>query len=207
MRKILLLAAAILPAIYVQAQTKKVQITTGIAAQIKHTPGAAMVQVLIPGVEMIELDLSQPLSESYQIKTADYNFDGYKDFAFVAVNQATGMQPYDIYLYRPEEKSFEVLEVPAGICERFSNVRINAADKSLRSSCKAGVKSSLDTYVWTAPFQLELRGSVDHSMEAQQDAAEEKADEKAEKDEQRANVREERADKKAERKETKDDED
>lgn len=207
MRHVLLMGTALLAGFSSFAQNKKIPVAPGLTASVNHTPGSPTVQVLIPGVETIELDLSQPMSETYQIKVLDFNFDGQKDFAFVGVNQATGSQPYDIFLYHPAEKSFEALEVPGGICERFSNVRLNATEKTLRSSCKAGAKSSLDTYVWSGPFSLDLKGSVDHSLEAQEDAAEQAADVKAEKAEQRAATKEEREDKKKSNKESKDDED
>lgn len=203
MRTFLLLAIALFAGFNSFAQSKKIPIAPGLTASVNHQPGSPTIQVLIPGVETIELDLNQPVSETYQIKVQDFNFDGQKDFAFVAVNQATGMQPYDIFLYHPAEKSFEALEVPGGVCERFANVRLNVSEKTLRSSCKAGTKTSLDTYVWTSQFVLELKGSVDHSLEAQEDAADQTADEKAEKAEKRAANNEAREEKKATKKEEK----
>lgn len=71
------------------SQTKKLIIATGLQASISHTEGSKTVQVLMPGVEAIELELSQPPGTNFQIRTADYNFDGYKDFAFVGTNAST----------------------------------------------------------------------------------------------------------------------
>ena len=207
MKLIFLSLAIVLSTINVHAQTKKFQITAGLPATINHAAGSAMVQVLIPGVETIELDLSQPISPTYQIKTADYNFDGQKDFAFVAVNQVSGIQVYDIFIYRPDDKSFEALELPGGVCERFSNVRLSAGDKTLRSSCKSGTKSSTDIFKWSSPYALELVKSADNSAEAQQEAAELKSEQKAEKDDTRKEVREDKADRKKERKEANDEDD
>ncbi len=187
------------------AQTKKLQIAPGLAATINHAQGSPGVQVLIPGVETIELDLGQPISAAYQIKAADYNFDGLKDFAFVAVNQTTGTQTYDIFIYHPEDKSFEALESPGGICERFGNVRLSAGDKTLRSSCRAGVKSSMDIFKWTGRYALELVKSTDNSAEAQQEAAESKAEQKAEKADSRKDAREEKEEQRKDRKEAKED--
>jgi hypothetical protein len=204
MRTFILLAAALIAGSSTFAQNKKIPVAPGITASVNHQPGSPTIQVLIPGVETIELDLNGPVAETYQIKVLDFNFDGQKDFAFVAVNQSTGMQPYDIFLYRPAEKTFEALEVPGGVCERFANVRLNASEKTLRSSCKAGTKTSLDTYVWKDQFTLELKSSVDHSLEAQEDAADQSADEKAEKAEKRAATKEEVEEKKKAKKEEKD---
>jgi hypothetical protein len=207
MKLSLLSLAIVLSAFSLQAQTKKIQIAPGLAANVQHVPGSPGVQVLIPGVETIELDLSMPLAGSYLIQTADYNFDGQKDFAFVGVNVAGGTQVYDIFLYHPADKSFEALDVPGGICERFGNVRLNAADKTLRSSCRSGTKSSMDIFRWANPFALELVSSKDNSTDAQQEAAELKAEQKAEKQDVRKEVREDKLDRKKERKEEREDED
>jgi hypothetical protein len=203
----LLSLAILLIAVSMQAQTKKIQIAPGLSASIQHVPGSPGVQVLIPGVETIELDLSQPLANSYQIKAADYNFDGHKDFAFVGINAAGGTQIYDIFLYHPADKSYEALEVPGGICERFGNVRLTVADKTLRSSCRSGGKSSMDIFKWVGPYNLELLKSKDNSTDAQQEAAELKAEQKAEKEDVRKDVREEKLDRKKERKEKYDEDD
>lgn len=176
------------------AQTKKLQIAPGLNAAINHEPGSRMVQVLMPGVETIELDLTQSPNNTFLIKTADYNFDGYKDFAFTSKDASNPSAPaiYDIFLYSPQEKSFEALENPGGTCEYLSNVRLNAGDKTLRSSCRTGSKSSLDIFRWAGPNSLELVKSTDNSAEAQQEAAEEKAEKKQEQAESRKEVREER---------------
>jgi hypothetical protein len=207
MKSLFFSLAVILSTINVQAQVKKYLIIPGVQASINHAAGSPTVQVLIPGVETIELDLSQPISATYQIKTADYNFDGQKDFAFVAVNQISGTQIYDIFIYRPDDKSFEALELPGGVCERFGNVRLTAADKTLRSSCKSGTKSSTDIFKWGNAYALELIQSTDNSAEAQQEAAEMKSEQKTEKEETRKDVREEKTERKKERKEAKEDED
>jgi len=206
MKVSLLSLALVLSAILVQAQSKKIQIAPGFAANVQHVPGSAVVQVLLPGVETIELDLSQPLATNYLIKTADYNFDGQKDFAFVGVNATGGTQVYDIYLYHPADKSFEALEVPGGICERFGNVRLGAADKSLRSSCRSGAKSSMDVFRWVSPFALELVSSNDNSADAQQEAAELKTEQKLDKADARKEIREEKLDRKKTKKEEREEE-
>lgn len=207
MKSIFLTIALAGSALGADAQTKKMQIRAGLPATINHAVGSNTVQVLIPGVETIELDLSQPVAATYQIKMADYNFDGQKDFAFVAVNQTSGTQVYDIFLYRPEDKSFEALDVPGGVCERFGNVRLAAGEKTLRSSCRSGLKSSTDIFKWTSPFSLELVRSTDNSTEAQQEAAELKSEKKAEKADVRKEVREDKQERKKERKEEREDDD
>lgn len=176
------------------AQTKKLAITPGLNANINHVLGSKTVQVLIPGVETIELDITQNAASTFLIKTADYNFDGAKDFALAGRDPMNPAAPmvYDIYLYNPKEKTFEAPENPGGACGQFSNVRLNAADKTLRSSCKSGTKTSTDIFKWVTPFSLELTKSVDNSAEAQQDAAEEKADKKADKADTKKEAREER---------------
>jgi hypothetical protein len=177
------------------AQTKKLAISPSISATIQHAPGARTVQVLIPGVEVIELDLTQPGDAVFIIKTADYNFDGYKDFAFTSRDAAVPAAPtrYDIFLYHAEEKTFEPLEAEGGVCEGLSNVRVSVADKSLRSSCRAGTpKSSTDIYRWDSPFSLTLVKSIDNSAETMTEKAEEKADLKAEKAEGRKDAQDAR---------------
>lgn len=193
----LLILAAFLYAISAGAQTRKYLITTGLSATVTHNPGKPTVEVALPGVELITLDLTQPVTNTFQIKTTDFNFDGFRDFAFVGVNVAGGTQVYDIYLYHPADKTFEALDVPGGVCEAFGNVRLNAGEKTLRSSCRSGAKSSLDIYKWSGPFSLELVKSVDNSTEAQTEQAEDKADRKAEK----ADLRQEKREKIKEKKE------
>ena len=207
MKPITILLLAVLSISAASAQTKKYQVATGISAQISHAPNTATVEVAMPGVELISLDLAQPVAPTYLIKTNDYNFDGYKDFALVAVNQATGNQLYDIYLYHPADKTFETLEVPGGVCDRFGNVRISAGDKTLRSSCRAVSKSSMDIFKYTDPFSLELVKSTDNSRETLQEVAEEKAEKKADKSDVRKEKREELQDRKKEKKEEREDDD
>lgn len=191
------------------AQTKKYLIKPGLQATVKHAEGSNTVQVLLPGVDVIELDLSQPAGRTFLIKTADYNFDGYKDFAFTSRDPADMMAPtvFDIYLYHPDEQSFEAPENPGGVCGQFSNIRLNAADKTLRASCRSGNKSSTDVFRWVTPFSLELVSSVDNSAEAQQERAEEKADKKADKQDARRDAREERNEKRQQKREDRDDDD
>lgn len=195
------------------AQSKKLQITNGLTANINHAQGSKTVQVLIPGVEAIELDLTQPVTNTFMIKTADYNFDGYKDFAFTSKDASLPNAPtvYDIFLYNPQEKVFEAPENPGGACGQFSNIRLNAADKTLRSSCRSGTKTSTDIFRWVTPFSLELTKSTDNSMEAQQEIAEEKAEKKQERTEQRQDEKEERTEqrqnKREQRKEAREDKD
>ena len=189
------------------AQTKKYQIAAGLTAQVTHNPGAATIEVAMPGVELISLDLTQPATNTFLIKTIDYNFDGFKDFAFVSVNQTTGTQVYEIFLYHSADKSFEALEIPGGVCEQFGNVRLSAGDKTLRSSCKSGAKSSQDIYKWSGTYSLELLSSKDNSADAQQEMAEDKADKKADKAGQREDRRDQIKDKKDARKEAKEEED
>lgn len=191
------------------AQTKKYLVTAGLQATVKHDEGSNTVQVLLPGVDAIELDLSQPAGHSFVIKTADYNFDGYKDFAFTSRDPSDMMAPtvFDIFIYHPDEQTFEAPENPGGVCGQFSNVRLNAGDKTLRSSCRSGNKSSTDVFRWVTPYSLELASSVDHSAEAQQERAEQKADEKADKQDARRDAREERNDKRQQKREDKDDDD
>jgi hypothetical protein len=187
------------------AQTKKLLVANGITATIRHTAGSKTVQVLMPGVEAIDLELSQSAANAFLIKTADYNFDGYKDFAFAGKDASVPDAPtvFDIFLYNPQDKAFEAPENPGGACGQFSNIRLNAADKTLRSSCRSGTRTSTDVFRWVTPFSLELTKSIDNSTEAQQEAAEEKMekkqekagqreDEKEEKKEQRQNKREQR---------------
>jgi hypothetical protein len=199
----LLLLSLALPAV---AQTKKYLIKPGLQATVKHAEGSHIVQVLLPGVDVIELDVSQPPSHSFLIKAADYNFDGYKDFALTSRDPADMMAPtvFDIYLYNPEEQSFEAPENPGGVCGQFSNIRLNAAEKTLRSSCRSGNKSSTDVFRWVTPFSLELASSVDNSADAQQERAEEKADRKADKSDARKEVREERSEKRQQKRDERD---
>lgn len=189
------------------AQTKKLAVAPGVSANIVHEPGSAIVKVLIPGVEEIELELTQSASNTFLIKSADYNGDGFKDFAMTSKDATPGAPTlYDIYLYHPLEKTFEALELPEGVCQHFSNVRLNAADRTLRSSCRSGTKSSMDIFRWADAFTLVLTKSVDNSAEAQQEVAEEKADQKAEKAEQRKDVKDNRAEqRKAKREEEEED--
>lgn len=195
MKKILAFLAAALCMHTASAQTKKLAITPTLSATVQHAPGASTVQVLIPGVEVIELDLTQPGDAAFVIKTADYNLDGCKDFAFTSRDAAVPAAPlrYDIFLYHPEEKTFEALEVDGGVCESLTAVRVSAADKTLRVSCRAGTpKSSTDIYRWDSPYTLTLLKSIDNSADAAADLAEEKADAKAERSGQRQDAREAR---------------
>ena len=173
------------------AQSKKYPIATGLYATVNHKEGSKSVQVLIQGVEIIELDLSQSPNNNFLIKTADYNFDGYKDFAFTSKDATPGAATiYDIFLYHPTEKTFEALEVPEGACEAFGNVRVSMADKTIRASCRTGAKASLDVYGWTDAFTLDLVKSNDNGADAQAEKADEKADKKASKLEEMREKRE-----------------
>ena len=207
MKLIFCLLCAALVSTAAAGQSKKLLIAHGLQATINHSAGSRTVQVLIPGVEIIELDLEQPVQPAYQIRTADYNYDGFRDFAFVAVNQASGTQGYEIFLYHPEDKSFEALDVPDGICGRFGNVRLSAGNRTLKSSCRSGGKSSTDIYKWSSPFSLELVSSKDNTAETLGEAAEEKAELKAEKAGQRKEIRDERLEQRKEKREEREDED
>lgn len=178
--------------VFAQAQMKKYRVDQATEATVKHKEGAPTIQVLMLGQEPIELDLTQPGENIFQIKTADYNFDGFKDFAFVSIDATTGSQTYDIFLYNNIEKSFEALEAPAGVCEGLHNVRLSLADKTLKSTCKSGTKTSSDIYKWTSQFALELVKSVDNSAETQKEKAAEKAESKKEKLEEKADKKEQR---------------
>ena len=187
------------------AQSKKYPIATGLYATVNHKEGSKSVQVLMQGVETIELDLSQSPNNTFLIKTSDYNFDGYKDFAFTSKDAAPGAPTiYDIFLYHPTEKSFEALEVPEGACEVFANVRVNVADKTIRASCRTGTKASLDVYGWTDAFTLDLVKSNDNGADAQADKADEKADRKASKLEELRDKREQIKEQKEEKEESDD---
>lgn len=197
---VLLLASFISFAAF--AQTKRLAITPTLSATIQHASGAPTVDVLIPGVETITLDLTQPATATFLIKSADYNFDGYRDFAFTSKDAAAPTR-YDIFLYHPEEKTFEALEAEGGVCESLTNVRVSAADKTLRLSCRAGTpKSSTDIYRWDSPYTLTLVKSIDNSADTTAELAEEKADAKAERSGQRQDARDAR---KAAREEDSDD--
>jgi hypothetical protein len=188
------------------AQSRKFVVAEGITAQIGHSQGNSTVDISIPGMDKMSLDLTQPGDGIFQIKTNDYNFDGYKDFAFVSTNPAPGSIPvYDIYLYHPLEGGFETLEVPDGICDAFGNVRIGSADKTLRSSCHNGIKTSQDIYKWADAFTLVLVNSIDNSTDTQADQSEEKEERKAEKAEQLKDKREELKDKREDHKAQKED--
>lgn len=205
MKKIPALLAAMLCIHAASAQTRKLAITPTLSATITHAPGAPTVDVLVPGVETITLDLTHPASAAFLIKSADYNADGYKDFAFTSRDAAVPAAPtrYDIFLYHPEEKTFEALEAEGGVCGGLTNVRVSVADKTLRVSCRAGtLKSSTDIYRWDTPYSLTLVKSIDNSAETAAEIAEEKADAKTEKAEQRQDARDAR---KAAREEASDD--
>ncbi|MBS1615845.1 MAG: hypothetical protein JST06_06960 [Bacteroidetes bacterium] len=209
--KPLLLLLLLCLTLHATAQTKKYAIQPGLMALVQHAAGSNTVQVSLPGVDLIELDLTQPPTHSFQIKTADFNFDGFKDFAFTSRDPAAVAAPvvYDIYLYNADEKSFESPEYPDGaVCGLFSNVRLNAGDKTLRSSCRSGNKTSTDVFRWETPFSLTLLSSVDHSAEHQQEQSEERADRKAEKKDARREARNAREEQRQEqREERKNDED
>lgn len=182
----------ILGTIQSAAQSKKYAIAPGLSAEIAHTQGSKALSVKLSGVETIELDLTQPADGVFQIKSADYNFDGFKDFAFTEVANPGAIHPYDIYLYHPLEKTFELLERPDGACEFLGNVRINKQDKTLRSSCRSGTKTSMDIFSWADSYSLNLMKSVDHGDEAQAIEAEVKAAQKEEKAEERKEKRKSR---------------
>jgi hypothetical protein len=194
MKYLLTICAAIL-AVNAFAQNKKLQIAPGLTATINHPLGSKTVQVLIPGVETIDLDLTQPPTNNFLIKTADYNFDGFKDFAFTSKDASNPSSPtvYDIFVYNPHDKTFEAPENPGGVCGQFANIRLNAGDKTLRSSCRTGNKTSMDIFRWVTPLSLELTKSTDNSLEVQQEMAEDKADQKQEKADTRQEVKEDRA--------------
>ncbi len=107
---------------------------------------------------------------------------------------------FDIFLYHPEDKTFEALEAEGGACEGLSNVRVTAADKTLKASCKGAARSSTDIYRWDTPYTLVLVKSIDNSADAAAEKAAEKADLKTEKAEGR---KESRDDRKAAREEAK----
>jgi hypothetical protein len=85
------------------------------------------------------------------------------------------------------------LEAEGGVCEGLSNVRVTAADKSLRASCRAGTpKSSTDIYRWDTPYSLRLVKSIGNSAETMAEQRENAADLKAEKAEGRKDARDAR---------------
>lgn len=175
------------------AQTKKLLITPSLSATIQHAPGTATVDVLIPGVETITLDLTQAGDAAFLIKTADYNGDGYKDFAFTSKAEPAAPTRYDLFLYHPDEKTFEAIELPGdGVCESLTNVRTSAADKTFRVSCPGAGKTSTDIYRWETPYTLSLVKSTDNSADAAANRAAEKADAKADKDAARKDARDAR---------------
>lgn len=195
----LVLFLLILLSVGARAQTKKYRVDPVVEAVVKHQEGASTIQVLLLGHEPIELDLTQPGSNVFQIKTADYNFDGFKDFAFVSVESTTGSMAYDVFLYHPADKSFEALEAPGGVCEGLSNVRLSIADKTLKSTCKSGSKPSQDIFKWTGQFSLELERSVNNSADAQREKATEKTEYKMEKQEEKVDRKEQRQSEKEDR--------
>ncbi|MBS1643895.1 MAG: hypothetical protein JST36_02565 [Bacteroidetes bacterium] len=213
LKKIPLLLAALLCTITLSAQTKKYRVDALTEVQVQHRPGAGTIQVVQMGQEPIELDLTQPGTNTFQIKTADYNFDGFKDFAFVSTDPATGSQAYDIFLFYPEDRSFESLEAPPGVCEGWNNVRLSIADKTLKNTCKTGGKTSSDLFKWTSQFSLEHLKSTDNTQEAQQERTAQKAELKADKQEEKAEQKQQQQDRRQDRRErqkeqhTEDDED
>lgn len=95
------------------------------------------------------------------LQVVDYNFDGYKDLAWVLpmgmVNEMT-----EIFLYDPAHKEFVPLQLPAtegkpqANCDPLSTVTVDAAQKTLASSCRGGPIWTADTYRYTPAGQLYL---------------------------------------------------
>lgn len=193
--------AAVCATVVLPAQSKKYKVDAQTEALVQHRDGAATLQVLLVGQEPIELDLTQPGTNTFQIKTADYNFDGFKDFAFVSTDPTTGSQAYDIFLYYPEDRSFDGLEAPPGVCEGWNNVRLFIADKTLKNTCKTAGKSSSDLFKWVSQFSLEPVKSIDNTQEAQQERAAQKAALKTDKQEDKAEQKQQQQDQRQDRRE------
>jgi hypothetical protein len=208
MKALLTIGFSILLATAAFGQNKKYNVAPDVVANVKHEQGSKIFQVLMAGVEVLELELTQPADAVYQIKTADYNFDGFKDFAFTSVAPVSGIHIFEIFLYHDDANTFEALEVPNGICETFGNVRVMPGTREMKSSCRTGsVKTSSDTYRWTGRYDLELVGSKDNTGETLKEIADEKDEKKLEKKEQLQEKREDLKQRKQEKKEEREDDD
>nr|WP_315221164.1 hypothetical protein [uncultured Flavobacterium sp.] len=80
----------------------------------------------------------------------DYNFDGFKDFAFYRLDDGMGVYSiYQIFIYNHKNQTFAKLKISSNCdpkCDEFCDVQINKKQKTFESSCRGGAQWHTD--VW-----------------------------------------------------------
>lgn len=102
------------------------------------------------------LELSIPEGndvEAPSFEVADYDFDGHADLAIrVPVGMVNSV--YNLYLYRPALRRFELLQLPPELMERancseLSELQANPDERALYSHCRSGPRWYYDAYRFT----------------------------------------------------------
>lgn len=84
------------------------------------------------------------------LEVADYNFDGYQDFACYRTDDGMGVYTiYQIFLYERINEQFKLLQIPSVYnpnCDEFCDIKIDKKNKTMQSSCRAGARWHVD--IW-----------------------------------------------------------
>ncbi len=136
----------------------------GVAVKVIRPDAAHIKLTVLPTGESRQIEVSEgnePLVG--QFVAEDFNFDGYPD---LAVLTAAGMvnQIYDIFLYRPNDKTFEPLlmprQGPASNCGKLLDVTVLPDAQTLSSSCRSGPTWYADAYRYAQDGRLYFYGST-----------------------------------------------
>ncbi|ASL46471.1 hypothetical protein bAD24_III03730 [Burkholderia sp. AD24] len=118
---------------------------------------------VLPGgaTTRFEIDSEGDGGTDPHFETADYNFDGHRDLAFVTqygmVNES-----YRIFLYDVAARRFVELRIPAGKnqptgnCGGLTGVSVKAAERTLYSACRSGPIWYTDAYRFDTAGKLYL---------------------------------------------------
>lgn len=93
-----------------------------------------------------------------QSSIADYNFDGFDDIAFSIPDAGMGVyREFSIWLYNPASKRFDKLAEPnyaKAKCSCLCDVKLDAKNKLLYTSCRGGARWWQDVYRYTSANKL-----------------------------------------------------
>lgn len=104
-----------------------------------------------PDGTRLELDIPEGNEvEAPSFYVEDYDFDGHLDLAIrVPVGMVNSV--YHLYLYRPAERRFELLQLPPELseranCSQLSELQPNLDERALYSHCRSGPRWYHDAY-------------------------------------------------------------
>jgi hypothetical protein len=110
-----------------------------------------------PDGSWMELQIPEANETEPRFEVADYDFDGHDD---LGVRMAAGMvnQVYNLYLYRPAQRRFELLPMPETLidrinCSSFSGLARKVEERALYSNCRSGPRWYYDAFRFDAQGQ------------------------------------------------------